>query len=132
FADVGAVLALEVLILAVDAFFHALEQQAVDIGRDQPVPAGAPDHLDDVPAGAAELGLELLDDLAVAAHRPVEALEVAVDDEDQVVEPLAPGRAGARQALRLVGLAVAEERPDAAPLRARQSAAFQVAQEARL
>ena len=49
----------------------------------------APDHLDHVPAGAAEIGFQLLDDLAVAAHRAVEALQVAVDDEDQVVEPLA-------------------------------------------
>jgi len=33
--------------------------------------------------------LELLDDLAVAAHGTIEALQVAVDDEDQVVEFLA-------------------------------------------
>ena len=50
-------------------------------------------HLDDVPAGAAEDRLELLDDLAVAAHRAVEPLQVAVDDEDQVVELLARRRA---------------------------------------
>ena len=34
-------------------------------------------------------GFEFLDDLAVAAHRAVEPLQVAVDDEDQVVELLA-------------------------------------------
>jgi hypothetical protein len=49
-----------------------------------------PRSLDDVPAGAAEDAFEFLDDLAVAAHRAVEALQVAVDDEDQVVELLAP------------------------------------------
>ena len=43
-------------------------------------------HLDDVPAGAAEGGFQFLNDLAVAAHRAVEALQVAIDDEDQVVE----------------------------------------------
>ena len=66
-----------------------------------------------VPAGAAEGGFQLLDDLAVAAHRAVEALQVAVDDEDQVVEPLARGQRDGAERLRLVGLAVAEEAPDA-------------------
>ena len=47
----------------------------------------------DVPARAAERRFELLDDLAVAADRTVEALQVAVDDEDQVVELFARGQA---------------------------------------
>ena len=64
--------------------------------------------------GAAEHRLELLDDLAVAAHRPVEALQVAVDDEDQVVEALAAGERQRPECFRLVALAIAEERPDAA------------------
>ena len=68
------------------------EQAAVIVGEER-IPVGAPQHLDDVPAGAAEGGLELLDDLAVAANRPVEPLQVAVDDEDQVVELLARGEA---------------------------------------
>ncbi len=89
-ANVGAVLGFEILILAIDALLHALEKDAARVPGDQGIPAAAPDDLDDVPAGTAEEGLELLDDLAVAAHRPVEALEVAVDDEDQVVEPFAP------------------------------------------
>ena len=88
-ADIGAVLGLEVLVLAVDAFLHAAQQAAVGVGRDQRVPRAAPQHLDDVPAGTPEVALQLLDDLAVAAHRAVEALEVAVDDEDEVVELLA-------------------------------------------
>ena len=46
----------------------------------------APNDLDHVPARAAEDGLELLDDLAVAPHGAVEALQVAVHDERQVVE----------------------------------------------
>ena len=56
-------------------------------------------------------GLELLDDLAVAAHRAVEALQVAVDDEDQVVELLAGGERDGAERLGLVALAVAEEAP---------------------
>ena len=65
----------------------------------QLVPARAPQDLDDVPAGAAEIAFQLLDDLAVAAHRAVEALQVAVDDEDQVVELLAAGQRDGAEAL---------------------------------
>ena len=60
-----------------------------------------------VPAGAAEERLELLDDLAVAAHGAVEALQVAVDDEDQVVEAFAAGQRDRAQRFGFVGLAVA-------------------------
>ena len=101
----------ELLELAVERVVHLLDQDAVDVPRQQLVPLAAPDHLDDVPAGAAEQALQLLDDLAVAAHRAVEPLEVAVDDERQVVEPLASGDRQSRQRLGLVHLAVAEERP---------------------
>src|SRR5208337_5329994 len=113
-ADVGAVLRLEVLVFAVDAFLHQLAQLAFRVPGEEPVPAGTPQALDDVPAGAAEVGLELLDDLAVAAHRTVEPLQVAVDDEDEVVEPLTSGERDRAERLRLVHLAVAAEHPDLA------------------
>ncbi|MGH7188462.1 MAG: hypothetical protein ACREF0_04660, partial [Acetobacteraceae bacterium] len=91
FPDISAVLAFEILVLAVHAFFHALLQHPRGIARQKLIPARAPDHLDDVPAGAAELRFEVLDDLAVAAHRSVQPLEIAVDDEDRVVEPFTRG-----------------------------------------
>ena len=81
------------LILAVDDFAHAADQQAVGVARQQRVPVRAPEDLDHVPAGAAEGPFQFLDDLAVAADRAVQPLEVAVDDEDQVVQLLA-GRPG--------------------------------------
>ena len=65
------------------------------------------------PAPSVE-GLELLDDLAVAPHRSVEALQVAVDDEDEVVEVLPAGDAEGADRLGLVHLAVADEAPDPA------------------
>ncbi len=99
---------------------------------EQGVPLRAPDRLDHVPAGAAEGRLELLDDLAVAAHRPVEPLQVAVDHEDQVVELLARGQRDGAERLGLVGLAVAEERPDLGVGHRLELAVFQVAVEARL
>src|SRR3712207_8974295 len=46
--------------------------------------------------------------------RSVQPLQVAVDDEDQVVQPLPPAERDGAQALRLVGLAVAHEAPDLA------------------
>ena len=79
-----------------------------------------------------KIAFQLLDDLAVAAHRAVEALQVAVDDEDQVVEPLAARQRDRAEALRLVRLAVAEEGPDLAVRGLGQAAALQVLQEARL
>src|SRR4029077_13776832 len=107
-------------------------EEAGVVGLDERVPVAPPDDLDDVPAGAAEGGLQLLNDLAVAAHRAVEPLQVAVDDEDQVVELLAGGEGDGAQGLRLVGLAVAQEGPDLPPLRIPQAAVAQVAVELRL
>ena len=78
----------------------------------QRIPVVAPDDLDDVPAGAAEDAFELLNDLAVAAHRAVEPLQVAVDDEDQVVELLARGQRDGAERFGLVAFAVAQEGPD--------------------
>ena len=118
--------------LAVEGLVHLLDQHAVDIARQELVPLPAPHDLDDVPPGAAEQALQLLDHLAVAPHRPVEALEVAVDDEGQVVEAVAGGQRDAGDRLGLVHLAVAQERPHALPARVLDPAVLQVAVEARL
>ena len=131
-AHVGAVGDRVLLVLAVDDLAHALDEQAVAILREQRIPLAAPDRLDHVPAGAAERRFELLDDLAVAAHRAVEPLQVAVDDEDQIVELLARRQRDRAERLGLVGLAVAEERPDLRVRRRLQPAILEVAREARL
>ena len=111
-ADERAVLGAVRLEVAVGRRVHQVDERAVLVGVEQGVPLAAPDHLDDVPAGAAELRLELLDDLAVAADRAVEPLQVAVDDERQVVQALLAGQLEHAAGLGLVHLAVAEERPD--------------------
>ena len=85
-----------------------------------------------VPAGAAEGRFQFLDDLAVAAHRAVQALQVAVDDEDQVVELLARSERQSAQRFGLVRFAVAEERPDLARRLGDDAAILEVAHEARL
>ena len=124
--DVGPGLDGELLVLPVDRGVHAVEQDAVDVLGQQRVPARAPDDLDHVPARAPEHRLELLDDLAVAPHRAVEPLQVAVDDEDQVVEMLASGHAEGADGLGLVHFAVADETPHAAAARVDEPAQVQV------
>ena len=131
-ADVGAGLHRVGLELAVGRLVHLVDQGAVDVLGQQAVPLAAPDDLDHVPAGAAEEGLQLLDDLAVAADRPVELLQVAVDDEREVVELLACGEADRAERLGLAHLAVTEERPDVLPAGVLDAAVLQVAVEARL
>ncbi|MCY1294757.1 hypothetical protein D9M70_440690 [compost metagenome] len=131
-AHVGPVLRLEGLVVAVDAFHHAAREDAGLVTRQQRIPLAAPHHLDHVPARAAELGLEFLDDLAVAAHRAIQPLQIAVDDEDQVVELLAPGHAQRAARLGFIHLAVAAEDPHLAAVVLAEAAVLQVFHEARL
>ncbi len=111
-ADEAAGLGLVGLVVAVGRAVHEVAQGALVVLLEQGIPFAPPDDLDDVPARAAEEALELLDDLAVAAHRTVEALQVAVDHEVQVVEALVRRPLQGAPGLDLVHLAVAEERPD--------------------
>ena len=114
------------LVIAVHRLLHALLQDAVFIPGKQRIPAAAPDHLDHMPVRTAEGALQLLNDLAVAPHRAVEPLQVAVDHQHQVVEALAAGNVDGAEHLRLVRFAVANERPDLAAVVRLQAAAFQV------
>src|SRR5262245_46677018 len=85
-AEVCTALNKEFLILTVGDFAQTPYQQAVAIILNQAVPIAAPDDFDDIPTRAAEDRFQFLNDLAVAAHRPVKTLQVAVDDPDQIVE----------------------------------------------
>src|ERR1700687_6468125 len=87
--EVGSALDKILLILPVADFSQAPDQQAVAIILNQAVPIRAPDDFDNIPSRPAENGFHLLNDLSIAAHRAIEALQVAVHHEDQIVEPLA-------------------------------------------
>ncbi len=128
----GAVVGGEGLELAVHRVGEGARQGAVGVTTQQGIPVAAPDQLDDVPAGARVQGFEFVDDATVAAHRAVQALQVAVDHEHQVVELFARGQGQRGDRLRFVHLAVAEDAPDLAVARGHQRAVFQVAHEARL
>src|SRR5271165_2428902 len=91
-AEVSSALDKIFLILPVADFSQTPHQQAVPVTANQAVPIRAPDDLDDVPSRAAENRFKFLNDLAIAAHRAVEALKVAVDYEDEVVEIFSRGQ----------------------------------------
>src|SRR5690606_5959144 len=92
---------------------HLVDEHALVVSCQQIVPLSTPDHLDDVPAGAEEVRLEFLHDLAVAADRTVELLQVAVNDEGEVVELLACGQTDGAERFWFAHFAVTEECPDA-------------------
>src|SRR5262249_6094488 len=71
-------------------------------------------------------------DLAVAAHGPVEPLQVAVDDKDEVVELFASGNADSAGRFGLVHFAITQKRPYLAGRRRQQSAILQIAHETSL
>ena len=131
-AHVGAVVGLEGLVVAVLGGVHDVDKRAVLILLQQLIPLAAPDHLDHVPAGADEKALQLLHDLAVTAHRAVQALQVAVDHERQVVQAIQGRHLDQAAGLRLVHLAVAEERPDVLLVGVLDAAVLQVLVKARL
>ena len=130
--DERAVLALEGLVVAILRLVHQCHERAVFIGGKQGIPTAAPHHLDDVPPRTAEDRLKFLNDLAVAANRAVEALQIAVHHEGQVVEVLAAREPQRTGGLRFVHLAVTEERPHTLVGRVLDSTCVQVTVEAGL
>ena len=130
-ARVGAAFDGVFLILAVHDFAHARPNRRLVLLQ-QRIPIAAPDHFDDVPTGAAEDAFEFLNDLAVAAHRPVQSLQVAVDDPGQIVQFFARRERNRAQRFRFVGFAVAEKGPNARFARVFQAAMLQIAIKTRL
>ncbi len=128
----GAVVGREGLELAVHGVGEGACQRAARVSAQQGVPVAAPDQLDDVPAGTRIQGFQLVDDAAVATHRAVQALQVAVDDEDQVVELFARGQRERGDGFGLVHFTVAENAPHLAVGAGHEGAVLQVAHEARL
>ena len=109
-----AALGFEILVFAIDAFFHPLAQQPLVVACQQRVPARTPDDLDHIPAGAEKRRFQFLDNLAVTPDRAIESLQVAVDDKYQVVQFFAHRHRDRAQRFRLIRFTVTEETPDLA------------------
>src|SRR6185312_17028070 len=104
--EISAAFDKEFLILAVGDFTKALHQQAIAVVFEKRVPIRAPDALDYVPAGATENSFEFLDDFSIAAHRAVKALQIAINDKDEVVELFAGSQRNRAECFRLIDFAV--------------------------
>ncbi len=102
----------QLLIFAVHQFAHALDQQALSVAFEDGVPLASPQHFNHVPTRAAECGFEFLNNLPITAHWAIEALQIAVDDKNQVVELFARSQSNRSERFRFVGLAVTQKCPD--------------------
>src|SRR5438445_2376887 len=122
----------ELLVFAIDKLAHPFYKQSFGVALENGIPLAAPKNLDDVPAGTAKSRLKLLNDLSVAAHGTIETLQVAVNDEDQIIELLARREGDGAERFRLIGFAVAEESPNFCVRGRLESAILEIAAEARL
>ena len=113
-AHVGTVFRLVVLELAINGLCHDALQVPVRVARDQAIPAATPDDLDDIPSRSAEGGLEFLYDLAIASYRAIKTLQVAVHDENEIIEAFTNRHRNCAHRLGLIHLTVTEEAPDLA------------------
>ena len=112
-ADIGASSDGVLLEFTVNGCIHLADEFAAIILRQKIVPLASPDHLDHVPASAAEEAFKFLDDLSVAAHRTIKALQVAVHHPGEIVQAFARRKCECASRLWLIHLAVTEEGPDA-------------------
>lgn len=108
------------------------QEVALLILGQKPVPSRAPDDLDHPPARTPIEPFQLLDDLGVAPHRPVQALQVGVYHEDEVVQVLPGRQVQGPHGFRLVVLPVPQEGPDLGAAPGLQTPVLQVAHEAGL
>ena len=116
----------------IDGFVQALQQYAFLVACKQRIPVAAPQQLDDVPARAGKQALQLLNDGAVAAHRAIQPLQIAVHHKNQVIQFFACGERQTRQRFRFIHFAVPDKRPYLAIRRRADLPIFQVAHKARL
>src|SRR5699024_11867288 len=73
-AHISAVVGLESLVVTIRSCVHDVDKCAILVCFEQLVPCATPNDLGDVPASAAEEGLQLLDNLGVTTHRAVKTL----------------------------------------------------------
>ena len=129
-AVVAPVLGGKGLHLAIDRVGKSAQQSARGVACQQAVPVAAPDQLDDVPARTGKQLFQFVDDAAIAPHRAVQSLQIAVHHPHQVVEFFSRGQGQGAHAFGLVHLAVAKHAPHLAGAAVLQLAVCQVTHEA--
>ncbi|CAB4565003.1 unannotated protein [freshwater metagenome] len=112
FANESPVFGLVRLEITVGGDVHEGAQRPLFVAREQVIPFATPNDLDDVPASASEEAFEFLDNLAVATNGTIKSLQVAVDDEVEVVESFVGRDLKLTATFDLIHLAVAEECPN--------------------
>ena len=112
-ANIGATSDGVLLEFSVNGCIHLADEFAAIILRKKIVPLASPDHLDHVPASTTEETLEFLDDLPVAAHRAIKALQVAVHHPGEVVQAFTRCKGECASRLWLIHLAITKEGPNA-------------------
>ena len=98
--------------VAIGCGIHQIDERSIAIGGQELIPFATPHNFDDVPAGPTEQTLKFLDDFSIPANWAVEALQVAVDNEDQIIELFAGGKADGTDCFNFVHLSIAQERPN--------------------
>src|ERR1017187_10513151 len=131
-ADICASLGLERLIVAIDALFHAFEQKPGVVPFEERVPVRTPDHLDYVPPRATENAFQFIDDPAVAAHRSIKAVKVAVDNEYKVVQPLEGGDGEGAARVHFISFTVTDVGPNLTRSLLNEIAGLQIPHKTRL
>src|SRR3989304_2074169 len=76
------------LVLPINVFFHHFNQNAIVVLGKQWVPIVPPYNLDDIPSSATKNGFEFLDNFAIPTYWPVKSLQIAIDDENQIIQLL--------------------------------------------
>src|SRR4029077_18847367 len=126
-ANVRAGFDADFLCFSIHHFAQALGQQTVRVAFKKGIPVATPQDLDAIPSGASEGGFQFLYDFSVAANGAIEALQVAINDKNKVVEIFARSKSDRAQSLRLIGFAVSKKCPDFGVRPRLEAAIFQVA-----
>ena len=129
-AHIGAVIGFEGLVVAIQGFHHDAAQSTVFVAGNQRIPIAAPNQLDDIPTRATEFAFQLLDDLAIATHRAVQTLQIAVDDKHQVVQLFTRGQTNGTERFHFIHFTVTTKHPDLAVLGVGNATRMQVFQKA--
>ncbi|MPM44892.1 hypothetical protein SDC9_91574 [bioreactor metagenome] len=128
----AAILGGKGLHLPIHRIAQRARQRAGKIARKQTVPVAAPQQLDHVPTRPGKQPLQLVDHAAIAAHRAIQALQIAVHHPHQIVQPLARRQGQRAHALGLVHLAIAKHTPNLTARAIQQTAMREIAHEARV